>query len=152
MSERIRVVLAKLGLDGHDVGINLIGKQLRDNGFEVIYLGKRVSTETIVNTAMQEDADVVGLSCLSGGLGYFAAKTVTQLRAQHLDIPVLAGGIDEPAEIERMLEVGVSRHFGPGTSLDDIVEAFRSAVTDKRSSSAVDHDPATEKTLRADHS
>lgn len=152
MSVRIRVVLAKLGLDGHDVGINLIGKQLRDNGFEVIYLGKRVSTETIVNTAMQEDADVVGLSCLSGGLGYFAAKTVTQLRALHLDIPVLAGGIDEPAEIERMLEAGVSRHFGPGTSLDDIVEAFRSAVTDGRSSSAVDHDPAIEKALRADHS
>ena len=140
MSEdRIRVVLAKLGLDGHDVGVNLIARELRDAGFEVIYLGKRVPTEVIVSTAIQEDADVVGLSCLSGGLGYFAAKTVTQLRAQNVDIPVLVGGIDEPAEITRMLEAGVSRHFGPGTPLVDVVAAFRSAVADD-----AQEDPAEE--------
>lgn len=125
---RPRVVLAKLGLDGHDVGVNLVAKALMSGGFEVVYLGKRVSTESIVSAAVSEDAAAVGVSCLSGGLGYFASRTVEQLRAQGLDIPVLAGGIDEPAEIAAMLEAGVASHFGPGTPISDIVEAFRSAT------------------------
>jgi methylmalonyl-CoA mutase C-terminal domain/subunit len=128
MPERPRVVLAKLGLDGHDVGINLIVKSLVNDGFEVIYLGKRVSTESIVQATVAEDADAVGVSCLSGGLGYFAARTVEQLRAQGLDIPVLAGGIDEPSEISRMLDAGVEQHFPPGTPVAEIVAAFRKVV------------------------
>lgn len=119
-----RVVLAKLGLDGHDVGIRLVGKHLVDAGYEVVYLGKRVATATIVQAAVQEDADAVGLSCLSGGLGYFATLTVGGLREAGADIPVLAGGIDEPAEIERMLQAGVRVHFGPGTEVADIVRHF----------------------------
>jgi methylmalonyl-CoA mutase C-terminal domain/subunit len=125
-----RVVLAKLGLDGHDVGVRLIGKHLMDAGFEVIYLGKRVPTTSIVRAAIQEDAAAVGLSCLSGGLGHFASLTVEGLREAGSDVPVLAGGIDEPAEIERMMTAGVRVHFGPGTSLDDIVEAFQEATHD----------------------
>jgi methylmalonyl-CoA mutase C-terminal domain/subunit len=123
-----RVILAKLGLDGHDVGVRLIGKHLMEAGFEVVYLGKRVSTSTIVRAAVQEDASAVGLSCLSGGLGHFATLTVEGLREQGADIPVLAGGIDEPAEIEKMMRAGVLVHFGPGTDIDDIVRAFEEAV------------------------
>jgi methylmalonyl-CoA mutase C-terminal domain/subunit len=126
MSRPGRIVLAKLGLDGHDVGVRLIGKALVDAGYEVIYLGKRVPTEAIVKAAIDEDADAVGLSCLSGGLGYFAARTCEQLGAT--GIPVLAGGIDEPAEIASMLEAGVRRHFGPGAEVADIVEAFREVI------------------------
>ena len=128
MPDRRRVVVAKLGLDGHDVGINLISRSLVNDGFEVIYLGKRVSTENIVRTAVAEDADAVGVSCLSGGLGYFAARLVSELRAQGMDVPVLAGGIDEPAEIARMLDAGVERYFPPGTPVADIVVAFRDVV------------------------
>jgi methylmalonyl-CoA mutase, C-terminal domain len=124
-----RVVLAKLGLDGHDVGVRLVAKHLVEAGFEVIYLGKRVPTTSIVQAAVQEDAAAVGLSCLSGGLGHFASLTVEGLRQEGADIPVLAGGIDEPAEIERMMKAGVRVHFGPGTSLDDIVSAFKEATT-----------------------
>lgn len=123
-----RVVLAKLGLDGHDVGINLVARALRDAGSEVIYLGKRVSTDVIVAAAISEDAKAIGVSCLSGGLGYFAARTVEQLRARDVDIPVLAGGIDEPAEIEQMMAAGVRTYFGPGTALPDIVAAFADAI------------------------
>jgi methylmalonyl-CoA mutase, C-terminal domain len=119
-----RVILAKLGLDGHDVGIRLVGKNLVSAGYEVVYLGKRVATSTIVQAAVQEDADAVGLSCLSGGLGHFATLTVRGLREAGADIPVLAGGIDEPAEIERMLRAGVRVHFGPGTEIADIVQHF----------------------------
>ncbi|TCO55843.1 cobalamin B12-binding domain-containing protein [Actinocrispum wychmicini] len=126
---RQRVVLAKLGLDGHDVGVRLIGKHLVDAGFEVVYLGKRVSTATIVAAAVQEDADAVGLSCLSGGLGHFAALTVAGLRRAGSDVPVLTGGIDEPAEIDRMMAAGVHLHFGPGTSMTEIVTAFQEATS-----------------------
>jgi methylmalonyl-CoA mutase, C-terminal domain len=123
-----RIVLAKLGLDGHDVGVRIIGKQLMQAGFEVIYLGKRVPTMSIVMAAVQEDAAAVGLSCLSGGLGFFATRTLDGLREQGADIPVLAGGIDEPAEIEKMMQAGVHAYFGPGTSIEDIVRAFDEAV------------------------
>ena len=123
-----RVVLAKLGLDGHDVGVRLVAKHLMEAGFEVIYLGKRVPTATIIRAAVQEDAAAVGLSCLSGGLGHFASLTVEGLREEGATIPVLAGGIDEPAEIERMMKAGVRTHFGPGTSMDDIVTAFEEAT------------------------
>lgn len=127
-----RVVLAKLGLDGHDVGVRLIGKHLMEAGFEVVYLGKRVPTASIVRAAVQEDAAAVGLSCLSGGLGHFATLTVQGLREQGADIPVLAGGIDEPAEIEKMMRAGVRVHFGPGTAIDDIVRAFEEAIPEKQ--------------------
>jgi methylmalonyl-CoA mutase C-terminal domain/subunit len=126
-----RVVLAKLGLDGHDVGVNLVARALRDAGIEVIYLGKRVSSAQIVATAISEDADAIGLSCLSGGLGYFAAKTAEELVAHHVAIPILAGGIDEPAEIQRMLDAGVRCHFGPGTDMPQIVEAFQRAMSEE---------------------
>jgi methylmalonyl-CoA mutase C-terminal domain/subunit len=126
-----RVVLAKLGLDGHDVGVNLVARALRDAGAEVIYLGKRVPADAIVAAAISEDADAIGVSSLSGGLGHFAAQTAELLRTQGSDIPVLAGGIDEPGEIERMLSAGVSRHFGPGTPMTEILEAFVKAISER---------------------
>lgn len=128
MSGSNRVVLAKLGLDGHDVGVLLVAKHLIDAGFEVVYLGKRITTDAVVAAAIQEDASVIGVSCLSGGLGHFATKIVEELRAQEVDIPVLAGGIDEPQELRRMLDAGVRCHFGPGAPVDEIVGEFRSAT------------------------
>ncbi|WP_181764974.1 cobalamin-dependent protein [Streptomyces albidus (ex Kaewkla and Franco 2022)] len=130
-----RVILAKVGLDGHDVGVNLVAKTLVDAGFEVVYLGKRVSTDQIVGTAVDEDAEFIGVSCLSGGLGHFAVNVVERLREEGVDIPVIAGGIDEPGEIEKMLSAGVHRHLGPGSSREKVVEAFVSA-RDARAGSA----------------
>lgn len=129
-SGKTRVVLAKVGLDGHDVGINIIAKGLVNAGHEVVYLGKRVTAEQIVQAAVAEDADVIGISCLSGGLGHFAVNVLEQLRAEGVDIPVIAGGIDEPDEVQRMLDEGIYRYFGPGSDTDEVVGAF--AVAEER--------------------
>lgn len=123
-----RVVLAKVGLDGHDVGINLVAKALVGAGFEVVYLGKRVSAEHVASAVVAEDADVVGVSSLSGGLGHFAVNVVERLRAERIDVPVVAGGIDEPGEVDRMLREGVYRYVGPGTGMEAVVAAFRAAA------------------------
>lgn len=122
--DHCRVLLSKVGLDGHEVGVLLVAKKLADAGFEVIYLGKRTSTEQIVRTAIQEDAAVIGVSCLSGGLGHFTRALVRRLSEEQVDIPVLAGGIDEPGEIASMLKAGVSGYFGPGAGSAEIVAAF----------------------------
>jgi methylmalonyl-CoA mutase cobalamin-binding domain/chain len=125
----LRVLLAKVGLDGHDVGILLVARGLMEAGIETIYLGKRNEPAAVASAALQESADVVGISALSGGLAVFAMDTVDSLRELGAgDIPVIAGGIDEPAEIERMLGAGVRFYFGPGTPLADIVDAFRSVA------------------------
>lgn len=124
-----RVVLAKAGLDGHDVGVNLVARALVDAGFEVVYLGKRVTTEQIVGTAVDEDAHCIGLSGLSGGLGHFARKVLDRLADKGIEIPVIAGGIDEPAEIEQMLAAGVRRYLGPGATREDVVDAFASVLS-----------------------
>lgn len=126
-----RVVLAKVGLDGHDVGVNLIAKSLVAAGIEVIYLGKRVTTDQIVAAALAEDAGAIGVSCLSGGLGYFATSLLVKLRESDAeDIRVIAGGIDEPGEIREMLSAGVYRYFGPGTPMGEIVGAFADVCGD----------------------
>lgn len=127
-----RVVLAKVGLDGHDVGINLVAKALVGAGFEVVYLGKRVGAEQIASAVVAEDADVVGISSLSGGLGHFAVNVVERLRAERIDVPVVAGGIDEPEEVERMLREGVYRYVGPGTNTDTVVDVFQAAAGTSR--------------------
>lgn len=128
MRARGRVVLAKAGLDGHDVGVRLVARTLVDAGFEVIYLGKRVPTAEIVATAIAEDADAVGISGLSGGLAHFAVQVCRGLGELGADIPVVAGGIDEPAELTQMLEAGVSSHLGPGCSNEEVVAVFTEAA------------------------
>ena len=132
-----RIVLAKVGLDGHDVGVLIVAKQLSQAGFEVVYLGKRNLPRDVVRVAIDEDAAAVGVSSLSGGLGHLARETVRLLSEHGAGVPVLAGGIDEPDEIQRMLDAGVRQHFGPGTSATEIVDAFRRAVSGAPEGAAV---------------
>lgn len=128
MTRRGRVVLSKVGLDGHDVGIRLVAKKLTEAGVEVVYLGKRNLPDVIVATAIAEDVDVIGISSLSGGLAEFTTELLELLAKEDIDIPVITGGILEEADRDRALAAGVRHHFGPGASLAEVVDSFTAFI------------------------
>ncbi|MFZ1756549.1 MAG: cobalamin B12-binding domain-containing protein, partial [Caldilineaceae bacterium] len=130
MAERkIRVLVAKPGLDGHDRGAKVVARALRDAGFEVIYTGIRQTPAMIAEAALQEDVDVVGLSILSGAHMTLCPKIVDLLRGQGQDdVTVLVGGIIPDEDVAPLQAAGVQGVFGPGTSTQDIVEFIRTAV------------------------
>ena len=124
MSERkIRVLIAKPGLDGHDRGAKVVARSLRDAGFEVIYTGIRQTPQMIAEAALQEDVDVVGLSILSGAHLTLCPKVVELLREQgQQNVLVLVGGIVPDEDIEKLKTAGIEGVFGPGTSTQQIVD------------------------------
>ena len=130
MAERkIRVVVAKPGLDGHDRGAKIIARALRDAGFEVIYTGLHQTPEQIVATAVQEDADAVGLSVLSGAHNYLFKRVLELLKEQGAeDIAVFGGGIIPAEDIRELKAIGVKELFTPGTSTQDIVRFVRDNI------------------------
>ena len=132
MSERIRVVVAKPGLDGHDRGAKIIARAFRDAGFEVIYTGLRQTPEQVVNAALQEDADVVGLSVLSGAHMTLCPRIMDLMKKEGLDdVMVLVGGIIPDTDVIRLKEQGVSEIFQPGASTEDIVTYVRQNIRKK---------------------
>ena len=136
MAAPIRIVVAKPGLDGHDRGANEIARALRDAGHEVIYTGLHQTPEQIVETAIQEDADVIGLSVLSGAHMTLFKKLIALLDERDArDIVVIGGGIIPEADIPPLKELGVAQVFTPGATTTEIVEWVRDNVQD---SSAVE--------------
>jgi len=122
----IKVLIAKPGLDGHDRGAKVLARGLRDEGFEVIYTGLRQTPEMVVSAALQEDVDVVGLSILSGAHMTLLPRICEGLRSQGLDdVLVTAGGIIPDDDIPALKEAGVSRVFGPGTTIREVAEYIR---------------------------
>ena len=130
--KKIRVLVAKPGLDGHDRGAKVVARALRDAGMEVIYTGLRQTPEQIVTAALQEDADVIGLSILSGAHMHICPRIVELLREQRLDdVIVVVGGIIPDADVPKLNALGISGVFQPGTPMQDIVEFIRGRVTAK---------------------
>jgi methylmalonyl-CoA mutase C-terminal domain/subunit len=128
-AERIRIVIAKPGLDGHDRGAKVIARALRDAGMEVVYTGLHQTPEQIVQTVIQEDADAVGLSVLSGAHMTLFAKTLDLLKEHGVDdVVVFGGGIIPDADIPQLEGSGVAKIFTPGTSLDEVVQWVRAHV------------------------
>lgn len=131
--KKIRVVVAKPGLDGHDRGAKVIARAFRDAGMEVIYTGLRQTPEQIVETAIQEDADAIGLSVLSGAHEHYFKAIVSLLREKDAaDIVVFGGGVIPEADIPTLLSVGAGAIFGPGTPTTDCIEWLKKAVAEKR--------------------
>ncbi len=126
---RIRVLVAKPGLDGHDRGAKIVARALRDAGMEVIYTGLRQTPEQIVTASLQEDVDAIGISILSGAHNTILPRICELLRAQGLDdVMLLVGGIIPDEDIPGLKQGGVTEVFQPGASTEDIVEFIRSRV------------------------
>ena len=122
-TKRIKVIMAKPGLDGHDRGAKLLARILAEAGMEVVYTGLRQTPEMIAETALQEDADVVGLSSLSGVHNYFFPRVVELLKEKGLDdVLVVGGGIIPDEDVSALKEAGVAAIFGPGTASADIIK------------------------------
>ncbi|MDO8784915.1 MAG: cobalamin B12-binding domain-containing protein [Syntrophales bacterium] len=129
MSRKIRVLLAKPGLDGHDRGVKVIARALRDAGMEVIYTGIRQTPEQIANAAIQEGVDIVGLSCLSGAHNHLFPKVTQILKEKGADdIPVMGGGIIPGEDILELKKAGIREIFQPGTSTEDIIGYINNIV------------------------
>jgi methylmalonyl-CoA mutase C-terminal domain/subunit len=124
-----RVLVAKVGLDGHDRGIKVVARLLRDAGMEVVYTGLFQTPETVAVTAIQEDVDVVGLSMLSGAHMTLAPLVVQELRERGSEIPVVLGGIVPPQDLDELRELGIAAVFGPGASAEEIVTTITGIVT-----------------------
>jgi methylmalonyl-CoA mutase C-terminal domain/subunit len=122
----IRVLIAKPGLDGHDRGAKVVARALRDAGMEVIYAGLRQTPEEIVESAIEEDVDLIGLSCLSGAHMALFPRVLKLLQARKVrDVPVFAGGIIPDDDAKRLRRIGIRAVFGPGTTLEEIVRTAR---------------------------
>ena len=129
---KIRILIAKPGLDGHDRGAKVVARSLRDAGFEVIYTGLRQTPEAIVATAIQEDVDAVGVSILSGAHGTVFPRIIELLKDKDAsDIVVFGGGVIPEDDIPALYEAGVAKIFTPGTPTDDVVTFINETITPK---------------------
>jgi methylmalonyl-CoA mutase, C-terminal domain len=129
MDRKIRVLVAKPGLDGHDRGAKVIARALRDAGMEVIYTGLRQTPEMIVTASLQEDVDVIGLSILSGAHNAIVPRVMDLLKQNKMDdVVVLLGGIIPDQDVEKLKTAGVAGIFQPGTAMDDIIQFIRASV------------------------
>jgi methylmalonyl-CoA mutase, C-terminal domain len=133
MSQKIRVVIAKPGLDGHDRGAKVIARALRDAGMEVIYTGLRQTPEQIVGAALQEDADVIGLSILSGAHMHICPRVMELLKEKGLtDVLVVIGGIIPDVDVPKLQAMGVTGIFLPGSPMQDIVDFITKNVRSRQ--------------------
>lgn len=133
MKEKIRVLIAKVGLDGHDRGAKVIASALRDAGFEVIYSGLHQTPEAVVRTAVQEDVDVIGISILSGAHMTIFPEILKLMKEKGLDNVLLTGGgIIPEDDAEELYKMGVGKLFGPGTPLKEIIEYIKEEVKKRR--------------------
>jgi len=129
----IRVVVAKAGLDGHDRGAKVVARALRDAGMEVIYTGVHQTPEQVVETALQEDVDAVGISLLSGAHNYIFPRVAELMREKGMDdVLLFGGGIIQEADVPGLQKAGVGRIFPPGASLEEIVRYLNEAVGKRR--------------------
>ncbi len=123
-----RVLVGKVGLDGHDRGVKIVARTLRDAGYEVIYSGLFQTPESLAATAVQEDVDVIGLSILSGAHNALVPKILEALHNARSDIPIVVGGTIPPKDVPKLLAVGVAAVLGPGADSGDIVGAVAGAI------------------------
>ena len=126
---KIRILLSKIGLDGHDAGVLNVAMALRDAGMEVIYLGRHVFPDQIAHVAIQEGVDIVGISSLADAHMTLVPRLIKKLREEGSDVKVILGGFIQPEDIPYLKEIGVDEVFGIGTKLNDIVEYIKEMMS-----------------------
>ena len=126
-----RILVAKVGLDGHDRGVKVVARILRDAGFEVIYTGLFQTPETVAAAAVDEDVDAIGLSMLSGAHLTLAPKVVEQVRKHGVEIPVVVGGIIPDQDAPKLVEQGVAAVLTPGASSADVIDTMRRVIDER---------------------
>ena len=132
-SKPIRVLIAKPGLDGHESGAKVIARALADAGMEVVYTGTRQTPQMIVNSALQEDVDIVGLSILSGAHQELCSRIISLFKEKGVeDIPIIVGGIIPDGDIPKLKGMGIKEVFGPGTATAQVVSCVRDLVSHRR--------------------
>jgi methylmalonyl-CoA mutase C-terminal domain/subunit len=131
-----RILVAKVGLDGHDRGVKVVARILRDAGFEVIYTGLFQTPDTVAAAAIDEDVDAIGLSMLSGAHMTLAPKVVAKLHERGADIPVVVGGIVPDQDVAKLLEQDLAAVLGPGATSDEVVRVMRDAIDASRARSS----------------
>ncbi len=129
---KFKVLVSKLGLDGHDRGAKVIARALRDAGFDVVYLGVHQTPENVVRTAIEEDVDVIGISILSGSHIELISDLMKIMKEKGVEVPVIVGGIIPPQDYDELKRLGVREVMGPGTPLSKIVEVYRKLAEEKR--------------------
>ncbi|RLF97801.1 MAG: methylmalonyl-CoA mutase [Thaumarchaeota archaeon] len=127
-----KVLVAKLGLDGHDRGAKVVARALKDAGFDVVYLGVHQTPENVVRTAIEEDVDAIGVSILSGSHIELVSELKKLMNERGVDVPLIVGGIIPPSDVPLLKNMGVFEVCGPGTPLRKIIEVYRKAVEIKR--------------------
>ncbi|MCQ4344788.1 MAG: cobalamin B12-binding domain-containing protein [Sulfolobaceae archaeon] len=133
MERKIKAIVAKLGLDGHDRGAKVVARALKDAGMEVVYTGLRQTPEQVVKAAVQEDADVIGVSILSGAHLELVPMLVNLMKEKGLnDVVLVVGGVIPPQDVPKLKEMGVDEVFLPGSSLKYVVERIKELVSKKR--------------------
>ncbi|MHB8157249.1 MAG: cobalamin B12-binding domain-containing protein [Desulfocucumaceae bacterium] len=131
--KKIRMLIGILGLDQHEVGALVVAKMMNDAGMEVIYTGRFNTPETIVRSALEEDVDLIGLSCHSWEYIHYMPELIDLLKKEGADIPIVAGGsVITPSDAKSLAEMGVSAAFGPGSSAQEIIEAITVLGSGKR--------------------
>jgi methylmalonyl-CoA mutase C-terminal domain/subunit len=123
-----RVLVAKVGLDGHDRGVKVVARILRDAGYEVIYTGLFQTPDTVTAAAIDEDVDAVGLSMLSGAHMTLVPKVVAKLREAGVDVPVVVGGIIPAGDVQKLIDLGVAAVLTPGATADEMIETMRRVI------------------------
>jgi len=131
--KRPKILVTKLGLDGHDRGAKVVAKALKDSGFEVVYLGVHRTPEEVIRTAIEEDVDAIGVSILSGSHLELINDLMKLVKKEGINVPIIVGGIIPPEDIPKLKEMGVVEVCPPGTSLKDIVELFKRVTSREQS-------------------
>ena len=129
---RIKVLVAKIGLDGHDRGAKVVARALRDAGFDVVYLGVHQTPENVIRTAIEEDVDVIGISILSGSHIEFAQDITRLMKEKGVNIPIIFGGIIPPTDVPILKKIGIAEVHGPGTPLKKVIEDVYKLAVEKR--------------------